>query len=170
MNEEGPALFEEKQGPALWVRAVLLAMPLAALAFSYIQFVLGHPLGNRPMSDGALGILDFALVAGFVLLWRLQLVTRVYRGSIRVRLWPFANRVIPAGDIAHYEVRTYRPVRDYGGWGLREGIAGDTAYTMSGNKGVQLELRGAKSILIGSQRPEDLAAAIGKSGLDGCFG
>jgi hypothetical protein len=34
------------------------------------------------------------------------------------------------------------------------------AYTVSGNRGVQIELTSGRKILIGSRRPEELAAAI----------
>jgi len=56
-------------------------------------------------------------------------------------------------------VLTYSPISDYGGWGIRYGSIGK-AYNVSGNRGVQLELLNGERILIGSQKPEELAAAI----------
>jgi hypothetical protein len=56
-------------------------------------------------------------------------------------------------------VQTYRPIRDYGGWGIRYGRGGK-AYNVSGNRGVMLELSDGQKLLIGSQRPEELANAI----------
>jgi hypothetical protein len=160
MRHEEPVFFEESQGPPPWVKIILLGIPVIQAALSYSQFVLRRPLGNRPMSDTGLAILDIGLLALFIVLWRLRLVTRVYRGFVRVRLWPFANRAITAEEIAHVEVRTYRPIGEYGGWGYRQGGAGDTAYTMSGNRGVQLRLRNGQSVLIGSQRPDEFASAL----------
>ena len=58
-----------------------------------------------------------------------------------------------------YEVQTYRPIRDYGGWGIRYGRGGK-AYNVSGNRGVMLELSDGQKLLIGSQKPDDLANAI----------
>jgi hypothetical protein len=57
-------------------------------------------------------------------------------------------------------VRTYRPIRDYGGWGIRYGRNGK-AYNVSGNRGVMLEFSHGQKLLIGSQKPGDLANAIG---------
>ncbi|MHC4338483.1 MAG: hypothetical protein ACYSTG_11155 [Planctomycetota bacterium] len=58
--------------------------------------------------------------------------------------------------------RTYKPIREYGGWGIRysfrKGIG--RAYNMSGNKGVQLVFKNGKKLLIGSQKPDELAQAI----------
>ena len=56
--------------------------------------------------------------------------------------------------------RTYRPVRDYGGWGIRWGRDGK-AYIIVGNEGLQLLLGDGEKILIGSQRPQELEAALG---------
>ncbi len=50
-------------------------------------------------------------------------------------------------------------LREYGGWGVKYGRAGK-AYNVSGNRSVQLKLSSGKGLLIGSQRPEELAQAI----------
>jgi len=64
-------------------------------------------------------------------------------------------------EIESLEARTYRPIREYGGWGIRFG-AGGKAYNVSGNRGLQLTFRGGrtKHVLIGSQRAEELAMAV----------
>lgn len=160
MNSDGAVFFEERQGSPLWVRVLVLGIPVLIAFSSYSQFVLHRPFGNRPMSDTGLAIFDAVMLLLFVFLWRLQLITRVYRGFVEIRLWPFANRSITGEQISHIEVRTYRPLIEYGGWGVRIGGAGDRAYTMSGDRGVQLSLRDGQSVLIGSQRPEELASAL----------
>ena len=62
-----------------------------------------------------------------------------------------------------WEARTYRPILEYGGWGIRYTMGRGWAYNVSGNQGVQLELASGKRILIGSQRAEELARAIGEA-------
>jgi hypothetical protein len=74
---------------------------------------------------------------------------------------PFANRTIAPAQIARWEARTYRPIRDYGGWGVRFGPRG-RAYNVSGNRGVEITLANGKRVLVGSQRADDLAAAIAR--------
>lgn len=165
MSPDAPVFFEERQGAPVWVRVLILGIPASLAYFSYQQLFLSRPVGNRPMSDGGLAALDAFLILLFVFLWRLRLVTTVRPGSLRVRLWPLANREIAAADIERLEVRTYRPLAEYGGWGLRMGGLGEMAYTMSGNRGVQLNLRNGKSVLVGSQRPEELASALQMAGV-----
>ena len=56
-------------------------------------------------------------------------------------------------------MRIYRSFREYGGHGIRYGSKGK-AYTVSGDRGVQIELLNGKQLLIGSQRAEELVQAI----------
>jgi hypothetical protein len=62
--------------------------------------------------------------------------------------------------VSEYYARVYRPILEYGGWGIRCGFKGARAYNVSGNKGVQLILQNGKRLLIGSQKPDELVEAI----------
>ena len=92
-----------------------------------------------------------------------RLVVDVDREAITVTfhvLWP--TRRIPLSDVRRAEATRYRPLLDYGGYGVRLGFKG-WAYNVSGDEGVLVEtMRGAR-VMIGSQRPKDLEAAIGRA-------
>ena len=66
-------------------------------------------------------------------------------------------------DILVFEARSYQPMKEYGGWGIK-GSKQDRALSMQGNEGVQLEMRskegGTWRLLIGSQVAEKLEAII----------
>jgi hypothetical protein len=89
----------------------------------------------------------------------LTLTTEVRDGKVKASFGPFARREFDVRDIENAEAITYRPLRDYGGWGIRRGRKG-WAFNVSGNRGVLLHLRDGKTLMIGSQRSEELAAAI----------
>ncbi len=89
-----------------------------------------------------------------------KLTVEVGDGALQIRFFPFLKKAIPFSDIAAVESRTYRPLLDYGGWGVRYSLRNGWAYNVRGNRGVQLRLKDGKRILIGSQRPEDLAGAL----------
>jgi hypothetical protein len=91
----------------------------------------------------------------------LELQVTVQDSGVRIRMLPFANRTITPAQIARWEARTYRPIREYGGWGVRFGPRG-RAYNVSGTRGVEITLDSGKRVLIGSQRSDDLAAAIAR--------
>lgn len=93
------------------------------------------------------------------LFYSLKLITEVRNDGLYVRFFPLSHRIIPFEHIKFCEVRTYKPLKEYGGWGIRYGRKGK-AYNVSGNRGVQLELSKEKPLLVGSQKSEELARTI----------
>jgi hypothetical protein len=131
------------------------------------QLVRGRPFGDQPMPDLMLvimGPLFILLMAGLLwLMWVSRLVTEVRDDGIYVQFYPYHRRFREFlwEGIEFFEVRTYRPILEYGGWGIRNGFGGK-AYNVSGKRGLQLVLRGGRPerFLIGSQNPERLAMAV----------
>ena len=106
-----------------------------------------------------LAILAGAMLPMFLMVARLS--TRITREGIFIRLFPLnvSFHKISFDEITKYYVRTYRPIREYGGWGIRKGARGK-AYIVSGNRGAQLDLSNGESILIGSLKSRCLVRAI----------
>jgi hypothetical protein len=102
-------------------------------------------------------VLVLALLIFFALA---RLVIRVSPEGVDVEFQPLIRRHIPLADISSCEARVYRPIREYGGWGIRFGWKSGRAYNVRGNRGVQLRLRSGESILLGSQRADELASVI----------
>jgi hypothetical protein len=108
----------------------------------------------------AVGIgVPIAIAALFLLL---KLQTEVRTDGIYVRFFPFHVHFkrFAAEDLSEYYARQYKPIREYGGWGIRYSLRNGKAYNVRGNKGVQLVFSTGKKLLIGSQNPEQLEAAI----------
>jgi hypothetical protein len=141
------ATFRETQRFPLWIFLIPLAIEVVVAAFIVLHDWRIVPLVLAP------GV----LIVGLWALIRLE--TRVDENGLYVRLFPFAGRTIRPEEVLQAGVRTYRPLMEYGGWGLR--WSGDgRAYNARGNRGVQLVLKGEQRVLIGSQRPEELLAAL----------
>jgi hypothetical protein len=159
---ENEILFEETQTfrqPWLW--ALLLGIVSVAAAF-FVGQMLAEPEKVPVLLTPAL--MFFAVwAAALFFLYILKLDLKVDGEHVHVRFWPLMKKHIPLADIAQYEVRTYRPILEYGGWGLRYSPWGGTAFNVRGNRGVQLVLASGRRILIGSQMPEALAAAIARA-------
>jgi len=149
----------------LWL---VIALIVAMGWWAFIQQIfLGCPFGNRPASDPVVFVV-WAL-CGFglpLLLMSCRLITEVRGDGLHVRFLPFHVRwrSFAFDQISSCEARTYHPVLEYGGWGIRCGLHG-SAYNVRGNRGVQLTFSNGKRLLIGSQLAEELALAI-KSGMD----
>ena len=167
-----PVRFREEQRfRQIWIWLLILPLGIGGIAFfgwaMVEQLVRGRPVGNQPMPDLMLmivGPLFILLMAG--LLWLMsvaRLVTEVRDDGIHIRFYPLHRDFhgFLWQEIESFEACTYRPVLDYGGWGIRYG-SGGKAYNVSGNRGLRLALGGGRprQVLIGSQRPEELAMAV----------
>lgn len=146
--------------------------PITLLAFFLLglimlkQLFFIQSLDSRSLSHLAPGIVGaFLSVLGvgicYFVFYIMKMETTVRNDGLHIRFYPLINRIILFDDIKRSEVRTYKPVREYSGWGIRGGLGkAGGAYNVSGNRGVQLELTNGKRLLIGSQQPEKLAQAI----------
>jgi hypothetical protein len=149
--------FSEMQrlvgSPWVWV-----GIAIAAVSSAVVPFALANAEGAAATAGTIAGAASLlSLLAFFTVV---QLRTSVGSDGVRVQVFPLMKtRRIPYGEIRCCWARTYRPIREYGGWGIR-GLGSNRAYNMRGNEGVQLELVDGRRILIGSQRAGELAAAI----------
>jgi hypothetical protein len=140
---------EEQQFRQWWIRTLLL---VAALPVVVVVFIRGPVLSVL--------IVPLILLAVGVLLAFARLVVDVDREAIRVAfhfLWP--KRRIPISEVRKAEATKYSPLLDYGGYGVRLGLRG-WAFNVSGHEGVLVETNDGSRLMIGSQRPKELEAAI----------
>jgi hypothetical protein len=147
-------------------RALLyLVLGVAAGPMWYLvveQVLLGHPVGSKPAPDGVLLLLWLLVGVTLPLMMATaRLETEVRSDGIRLRYPPFLRtpRHVHPLSIARCEARTYHPIREYGGWGIRWWF-GRMAYNVRGNRGVELELMDGRMLMIGSQRADELAGAV----------
>jgi len=163
VNPRPEAAFREVQrlGGMWWVTLVVCGVAVLAWIGFVSQIVLGRPFGANPSPDWIMWLLWLLFGIGLPVLWHIsKLVVEVTDDCILVQYVPFITRRIPYTEIKGYEARSYRPIREYGGWGIRWAPGNRRAYSVRGNKGVELELHTGRRIMIGSQKPEELVHAI----------
>ena len=173
MIDKEDLVFREVQKFSLWICRLPLVLVMV-LTTGIMVYAIGDMMHERnPPSVfvliilGIIGIGVPILVAFLFLLVRLE--TEVRSDGLYVRFFPIHIRYkkFTAEDLSQYYARTYRPLVEYGGWGIRYGFGkSGRAYNVSGNKGLQLVLKNGRRLLIGSQRPDELAEAI-SSFMDG---
>lgn len=155
------AIFREEQKFRLMRQRMLLAIPPVGMMLLVIwQVILGHPWGRQPMSNKSVIGWTIFLWLVYLRLVTVRLVTEVRAGELAVAmrgLW--RARRIPLSEIKSAKTVNYDPARDYGGYGIRTTRSG-TAYIAGGDRGVRLELSKGGTVLIGSERPEELVSAI----------
>lgn len=110
-------------------------------------------------------ILLVMFIATIVLFRIMKLVIEVRSDGIYYRYPPFILKMksYQVDEIKSYKVRTYRPIKEYSGWGIRYSWAGSgRAITVKGKTGLQLYLKNGKKVLLGTQRGEALKRAMQK--------
>ena len=90
-----------------------------------------------------------------------ELRTFVTKEGLHYQFFPFHFKkyLIRLDEIEKIEALQYKPLGDYGGWGIRYGFKGK-AYNVSGNKGVKFYLTNGRNILFGSQKYKDLEKVL----------
>jgi hypothetical protein len=148
------ALFREEQYFDWRVYAMIASVEFLT--------ALGLLHGRARSPELLLGLVVGTGLLLFVAVLLLHMTTEVTPTDVRVWFgWVSVyRRVVPLGDIRRVELVTFRPIADYGFWGVRSGRDGDRALIARGNRGVRLELADGSLLVIGSQRAEELAQAI----------
>ena len=161
-GKNNTTFHEEQRFRQRWVWIIILILSLIFWYVAVKQLLFNTTVGNNPASNTI--ILIFWLLFGIlfpIFFYKLKLTTEVRKNGLYIRFFPFhlSFKGIPLEKLKRHAVRTYSPITEYGGWGIKWG-SGGKAYNVSGNRGVQLEFTDGKRLLIGSQKPEQFDSAI----------
>ena len=164
-NTYSEVFFKEEQiFRQLWLWAIIILASTIPWIGMIFQVILGHKFGNNPGPDWLIILMWLVFGIGLpIFFYSLKLITEVRKDGIYLRYFPFHRKfkIFHYTEIESYAAREYKPIREYGGWGIRY-VIGGIAYNVYGNKGLQLILKSKKKILIGTQKPEEFYKAINK--------
>lgn len=134
MSEQNSVTFREVQRMrrAWWVM-LLIAGIAAMIWYTFVQqILLDHLAGTNPGSDWSVWVIwlvfGIGFPAGFVIM---RLVVEVREDDITIRYVPFLRQRIPFADIEGHTARTYSPIGEYGGWGIKGWHRGRVSYSIS---------------------------------------
>ena len=148
-------MYEEKTWAPWWLIGLLWG---ASLVGALSAATGGH--------EDARAIVAITLsVPLLITLIFMRLDVRVNHKEIRIAFGPVhvVRRSISHTQLASAEPVTFRPVRDFGGWGVRFMGRKGTAWTLKGNGAVKLTLDvdgETKLLYVGSPTPDRLASRI----------
>lgn len=159
-------IFAERQRFTQWWLWVLLAGINGLVIYGAVyQLSTGKPFGNNPASDGVLiwtVVFSLSITALFFVF---KLETKISKEGVEVRFFPLRRKfkLYPWSSVAKAYTRTYSPIREYGGWGVRYRFSGNgKALNVSGNRGLQLVMHDGSELLIGTQRQQEIDAILSK--------
>jgi len=155
---------EEQKFRQSWLLIIITATSALPWIGLIYQIILGHKFGNNPAPDWMVYLIWILFGIGFPLVFfSTKLITEIRQDGIYLKFYPFHRKFkfFSFDEIDSFKEREYRPIREYGGWGIRYGFGG-MAYNVYGNKGIQLVMKNKKKILIGSQKSYEFYKIIQK--------
>lgn len=157
MRNEKAEMYREFTGWAPWVGILILVAVLGAV----VPMVLREGDGSLMSMERVGPLLIMAGAGGLIWILFGGLLVTVHRDGIRVGLGRarILGTFISFDDVVDTEVVTYKPLREFGGWGLR-GSRQKRAWTARGDRAVVLHTRDERRIYIGSDNPEKLESRI----------
>lgn len=139
---------------------LIVAFVFGLWLWGFVQQVLiGQPWGNNPMSDLGVTFIGLVPISIGTLLWSVKLKFKIDDTGIHWSYFPFVpkTQLIRQEDIQKIEVRKFSPIGEYLGWGVRMSLKGNGwCYTTDGSFGLQINQKGGKKILLGTQKPDEL--------------
>lgn len=163
MDKQQDIIFREKQKFAPWVHIINYTIFVFVVMIMYVTYKSEAAKGNSFDKDDIIPLIigvGLPVVLDILFLF-LKLDTEVHNDGLYVRLFPLHiqfKKFIPQ-DISEAYARKYKPITEYGGWGIK-GTLKNTVYNTRGNEGVQLVFKNGKKLLIGSQKSQELENAI----------
>lgn len=144
-------IFIEKQRFSQWWLWLLLLLVDSNLV---IEFINGTVEERQALFFSALTLTLTSVLFGIM-----KLETAIDVNGISVRFFPFhlKKKHFNWDQLESCSIRTYKPVIEYGGWGIRKTFSGKgTAYNVKGKVGLQLVFKNGDRLLIGTQKAEEL--------------
>ena len=151
-------IFEEKQYfRQVWIWVLLLTGNISMIYF----LATGDSMDTK--SEYIVMLISAFLTFGVTaLIYFSCLHTKITKKGIYIKFFPLINnwKKYEWKRIDNMEVKRYNPIADYGGWGVRITLDGSRAYNISGDIGIAITLKNRKSVLIGTQKPDELKHAL----------
>jgi hypothetical protein len=143
----------------VWLAPIIINGFMGYALFS--QLVWKQPVGNNPASDPILILIALLVLLFTILLMSIRLETKINEEGIEARFFPFhiKSRKFSWSEIEKSYLRTYKPIKEYGGWGIK-GTRKNIAYNYSGKTGLQLELKNGRRVLIGTKMENDIERVL----------
>lgn len=147
---------EEQKVRQPWIWILVLGI-LGLFIWGIIQqVVFGVDFGNNPTSN--LGLIAFSIIPiGLIyFLYTYKMTTEITSDYIYFKVKYFLKKKISWDEVKSVELIKYKPLSQFGGWGIRYGIKG-TAYSVSGKECLLIHLiDNDRKIYLGTQEPDRL--------------
>ncbi len=153
---------EEQRFNQIWLISLILVSILLTVGIILMTYI------NDPSSFSTIELLAIigTLIFASSIIFIFKLSTRIDEKGIHYKFFPFhwSFKVVKWNDINKAYIRKYDAISEYGGWGLKGGSlfnkSKGKAINVSGDIGIQLELKNGKKLLIGTQKQNEAKSTL----------
>ena len=147
---------EEQRFTQTWLKIILaisLIVPIIVVSKEYLE-------ENSKITTNEFILTLVGITASVAFIFFIKLKTSIDEKGIHYQFYPFhlKMKLIKWEAIKKAQVRTYDPISEYGGWGLKGGSFWNKekgkCVNISGDIGIQVEFKNGKKLLIGTQKKE----------------
>jgi len=151
---------EEQRFTQLW----LIVLMVISITVPILIIVQEYTKENTKITTNQLVLTLLGILVSALLIFIFKLTTRIDEKGIHYQFFPFQFKLklISWNEITKAYIRIYDPIGEYGGWGLKGGWfkSKGKAINVSGDIGIQLELKTGKKLLIGTQKKEEATQVL----------
>jgi hypothetical protein len=153
---------EEQRFTQLWLIILIIFSSLVPIGVVISEY----QKDENAFSVEMLLVIILVILAPLAIIFLFKLTTRIDEQGIHYQFFPFhfSDRKISWNEISKAYIRTYDPIGEFGGWGLKGGNlfnkSKGKAINVSGDIGIQLELKNGKKLLIGTQKEAEAKSVI----------
>ena len=153
---------EEQRFTQTWLQVLLaisIIVPIVVVTQKYIE-------ENSSISTTKFILTIVTIIVSVAFIFFLKLKTRIDDHGIHYQFFPFHLKLksIQWSKIRSIHIRTYDPIGEYGGWGLKGGFLWNKekgkCVNVSGDIGIQLQLKNGKKLLIGTQKKQEVTRVL----------
>lgn len=151
---------EEQRFTQTWLivlLAVSVFVPITLIINEYYK-------ENTTMTTNEFIFTLLGILVSVSIIFLFKLTTRIDEIGIHYQFFPFhfSLKTISWSEITSAKVRTYDPIGEYGGWGLKGGWSKSRgkAINVSGDIGIQLQLKNGKKLLIGTKMKNEATRVL----------
>ena len=153
---------EEQRFTQTWLKIILaisLIVPIIVVSKEYLE-------ENSKITTNEFILTLVGITVSVAFIFFIKLKTSIDEKGIHYQFYPFhlKMKLIKWEAIKKAQVRTYDPISEYGGWGLKGGSFWNKekgkCVNISGDIGIQVEFKNGKNLLIGTQKKEKAAHVL----------
>jgi hypothetical protein len=153
---------EEQRFTQIWLIVVLIICTLIPITSIIQKYLRAKETITAKEFIATIVVIVVSIAVVFVF----KVTTKIDEKGIHYQFFPFhfSMKLIPWNEISKAGIRTYFPISEFGGWGLKGGFffnkGRGKAINVSGDVGIQLILKNGEKLLIGTQKKEEVIRVL----------